>query len=341
MADRKLRVGVIGLNMGAGHAVNYKTLPNAELAAICDISKSWLDHCQKEWNVPLAFTDYKELLGRDDIDAVSIAVPTLQHASMTIKALKAGKHVLVEKPMAVNAEEAREMAAVAKAAGLTLMVSYNQRFGPDIIFLKRYIEEGHLGDIYFVRTIWRRPMGMLPVPMMTRPNGEVYNRNWFNEADKGGGVAKDLGAHVIDIAMWLIGYPEVQDVVGKTYNVFLPEFLEGKGVASDADDHSVGFVRFNNGISLQFEASFGSYSESEYIATEIFGSKGGVLRVQGQTPKLFSKVSNSFTTILPRLDEEATCTQKEFVNAVLEGREPIVTADQGIAVTRIIDGIYG
>jgi len=340
MEDRKIRTAVIGLGVGSGHVHAYKAMPNAELVAICDLSEPWLKYCQNDWNVAVGYTDYRELLASDDIDAVSIALPTKLHAEATIEALEAGKHVLVEKPMAVTTAEAQSMADAAKRTGRVLMVSYNQRFGQDVMFLKRYIEEGNLGDIYFARTMWRRPMGCLPPPMADRPTG-AYNRNWFNEADNGGGVARDLGSHVIDIAMWLMGFPEVQDVAGRAFNMFLPEFLAGKGVKCDADDHSVGFVRFTNGACLQIEAAFGSYADGEKIVTEIFGSKGGVFREAGQAPKLFSKATGTYTTTVPRLAEPQTSAQAEFVNAILSGKSPVVTPDQGVAVTRIIDGIYG
>lgn len=340
MEGRKLRVGVIGLGVGAGHVAAYQSMPNAELVAICDSSEPWLKHCRDQWKVDGAYTDYHAMLAEDGLDAVSIALPTKMHADATIEALEAGKHVLIEKPMAVTAEEAQRMANAAKKTGRVLMVSYNQRFGQDVMFLKRYIEEGNLGEIYFARTLWRRPLGMLPVPLHDRPTG-AYNRNWFNEADNGGGVARDLGSHVIDIAMWLIGFPEVQDVCGRAFTVFLPEFLAGKGVASDADDHSVGFVRFKNGACMQIEAAFGSYAEGETIVTEIFGSKGGVLRTAGQPPKLFSRAAGAYTTVVPRLAEPPTSAQAEFVDSILTGKQPVVTPEQGIAVTRIIDGIYG
>lgn len=340
MSEKRLKVGVVGLGMGQGHVVNYKSIPEVHVEAICDVSQSWLDNRQKEWEVPCAYTDFNEMITANGLDAVSIATPTMLHAQMTIAALEAGKHVLVEKPMAVSTAEAEQMAAAAKANGRILMVSYNQRFGPDVQYLKRYIDEGHLGDIYFVRTLWRRPLGMLPPAVGERPTG-TYARNWFNEAASGGGVAKDLGSHVLDIAMWLMGFPEVEDVCGRTYCKFLPDFLKNDGLDCDADDHSVGFVRFKNGATLQFEAAFGSYSESETIVTEIFGTKGGAYREAGKAPKIFSHAADAYTTIVPKLDEPQKNAQSEFVSAILSGKEPIVTPEQGIAVSRIIDGICG
>lgn len=338
MGQDRVRVGVVGLGVGGGHAKMYQSLPNAVLVAICEVSEPWLKHCQEQWNVPNAFTDYREMFAMKDLDAVSIALPTFLHAPATFAALEAGKHVLVEKPMAMDAAEGEQMAAVAKKHNRVLMISFNQRFCPDSMFLKRYIQEGHMGDIYFARTLWRRPMGVLPSPMAERPTGS-YNRNWLNEADKGGGVARDLGSHMIDLAMWLMGFPEVAEVHGCAYTMFGPDFVKGKNAKFDADDHTVGFVRFKNGASLQIEVSFGSYAEKETIVTELFGSKGGALRNHGQPLKLFGEVAGAYTTIEPRLSEPPTSTQTEFVNSILEGRQPLVTPEQGITVMRIIDGL--
>jgi predicted dehydrogenase len=337
MSRNKLRVGVVGLGMGSNHVRTYQSLPQAELIAVCDSDEPWLRHCQQQWNVPRIFTDYQEMFALEELDAVSIALPTYLHSPATIAALEAGKHVLVEKPMAMDAADAERMAEAAQRSARTLMVSYNQRFNPEIRFLKRCISEGHLGDIYYARTLWRRPLGVLPAPIGRRPTGD-YNRNWFNETDKGGGVARDLGSHVIDVAMWLLGFPEVAEVQGCAYTIFGPQSEAHHGFKFDADDHSVGFVRFANGSSLHVEVSFGSHTDQEVINAEFFGSKGGALR---SPLKLFGEVAGTYTTVTPRLDEGPASTQAEFVDSILAGRPPIITPEQGIAVMRIIDGIRG
>jgi len=330
----------VGLNMGQAHVENYKKLGNAELVAICDKDAGWLEHCKAKWEVPNGFSDFNEMIKMPGLDAVSIALPTFLHLPMALTALKNGKHVLVEKPMAMNAAEGEAMASAAKAAGKNLMVSLNQRFDPDVQFLKRYIDQGNLGEIYFVRTLWRRPLGGLPSPTIDRPTGTYTGRNWFNEASKGGGALRDLGAHVIDVAMWLMGFPELLDATGRAYTMFLPEYLAGKSLSGDADDHSVGFARFKNGASLQIEASFGQHIDHDELITEVFGSKGGALRWSGRPPKLYGQTGGAYSTTEPRLQEKRTTAQEEFVNSVQEGRPPLVTPEHGIAVTRVMDAIF-
>lgn len=329
--QRRLRVGVIGLNMGQGHAETYRKLTNAELVAICDKDAGWLELCRSNWEIPNAFTDYREMLAMPDLDAVSIALPTFLHLPVGLAAFEQGKHVLMEKPMAMNAAEGEQLASAATQAGKTLMVSLNQRFDPDVQYLKRHIEAGHLGEIYFARTLWRRPLGGLPAPTIDRPTGVYAGRNWFNEAARGGGALRDLGAHVIDVALWLMGYPEFLDATGQTYT----HFIDG-----DADDHSVGFARFKNGASLQIEASFGQHIDHDELITEVFGSKGGALRWSGRPPKLYGLTNGAFSTTEPRLQEKRSSCQQEFVNAILEDRPPLVLPEHGIAAMRIMDAIF-
>ena len=338
MARRSVRMGVIGLGMGSGHAVAYQALPDAKLTAICDVSEPWLEHCKTQWGVKLAFTDADKLLASPEVDAVSIAVPTHLHAAVTQAALRAGKHVLVEKPMAASAAEGRAMVEAARAAGRNLMVSYNQRFGADMQYLKRLADEGHFGSLYFVRTVWRRPLGMLPAPRVSRPT-RSYDRNWFNEAARGGGVALDLGSHMLDLALWLLGFPPVAEVSGSTYAMFGPEWARAQGAVFDADDHTVGFVRFATGASLQVEVSFGSHTDREVIELEVFGSEGGALRRSGQPLRLFGALAGAYTTLEPRLADAGSSAQAEFVASILEKRESLCTAEQGLAALEIIDGL--
>lgn len=340
MGKDRLRVGVIGLSMGEWHAEAYKKLEKAELVAVCDKDAAWAEHIRAKYEVPNVFADYKEMLAMKDLDAVSVATPTFLHLPMAEAAFAAGKHVLMEKPPAMNVAEAEKMAAAAKASGKTLMYSLNQRFDGDVQYLKRYVGEGHLGEIYFARTLWRRPLGGLPDPVADRPTGKYTDRNWFNEAGKGGGSLRDLGPHVIDVAMWLMGYPELQDACGCAYNRFLPGFLEGTGYKGDADDHAVGFARFKNGASLQFEVSYGQHIDHDEVITELFGSKGGALRWSGRAPKLYGMAGGAYSTTEPRLQEKRRNAQTEFVEAVLENRAPLVTPEQGIQLMRVIDAVY-
>jgi predicted dehydrogenase len=341
MASDKVRVAVIGMGgMGVGHANAYRGDPRCEIVAVCDQSKTWADKAKKEFGAKYAFTTFEEVAACEAVDAVSVCLPALFHEPASVACLDAGKHVLCEKPMTTSVASAKRMARAVKRSGKVFLIGHNQRFGPDIQFLKEYIEAGNLGEVYFARTAWRRPMGMLVTPTARHANGEVYSRNWFNERKMGGGVGWDLGSHVLDLVLYFMDFPKVKEVTGCAYTKFGPEMVAGQDFVFDVDDHTVGFVKFENGASLQVEMSFGSYVEREQILQAVYGTKGGALRDWGQPMKLFSRTGDTYTTVLPRIDKPGTSPMAHFVDCILNGTPPLVTADQGVIVTEIISGIY-
>jgi predicted dehydrogenase len=337
----KLRVGVVGVGaMGLGHVAAYRANPRCELVALCDADGAWVERAREEYGARYALTDWETLAACDEVDAVSVCLPTVFHAPATIAALDAGKHVLCEKPMAPNAEQAQAMADAAAAAGKLLMIGYNQRLGGDIRFLRRCIDEGQLGEVYLVHTAWRRSMGVLPPPTHTRPDGATYNRNWFNERAMAGGVCTDLGSHVVDLAMYLLGFPQVKEVAGCAYTKFGPAAAARQGTTFDADDHSVGFAKFANGASMIFEASFGCYIEREVIVQAVYGDRGGARRESGQPLKLFGQDGDAYVTRTPEIDIPTVSPMDHFVECLTEGTPPLIKPEEGVAVARILDGIY-
>jgi predicted dehydrogenase len=336
----KVRVGVIGVGaMGLAHVAAYRANARCELTALCDRDGDWVQRAKQECGARRAFTDWEELAACEDVDAVSVCLPTVFHAPATLAALRTGKHVLCEKPMAANAQEARAMAEAAAAAGKLLMVGYNQRLGGDIRCLKRHIEAGHLGEVYLIHTAWRRPMGVLPPPTHTRPTGETYSRNWFNEKAMAGGVGTDLGSHIADLAMYLLGFPKVRQVVGRAYTKFGPA-AAGEGLTADADDHTVGFVKLENGASMIVEASFGCFVERETIVQAVYGDRGGALREAGQPVKVFSREGDTNVTRTLGIDLPTVSPMDHFIDCLTEGTRPLITPEEGVAVTELLDGLY-
>jgi len=139
-----------------------------------------------------------------------------------------------------------------------------------------------------------------------------------------------------------LGGPAIADVSGRAYGNFLPGWVAqfGPQYKADADDHTVGFVRFQNGASLQIEMSFGQHIDKEVVLNEFFGTQGGAIREAGQPLKLFGEAGGSYTTTTPRLPAASGSTQANFVSSILEGTPPLVTPEQGIALMRVIDGLY-
>ena len=338
MSENKTKVGVIGLSMGQNHVVAYKNIADAEMLAVCDWDEPWLKHMQTLHTVPRTYLKYEDLLADKDIEAVSVCLPTSLHAPATIAALKAGKHVLCEKPMSTTARDAQAMAAAAKETGKVLMISHNQRFTPQAQYIKRLVEQGRFGKIYFVRAGWRRPMGCLPSANSQRATGTL-NRNWFNERAKGGGVLFDLGSHMLDLSMWFMGFPKIEKIAGMNYSTFLPAFSAAHKQSGDAEDLAAAMLFFQGGASLQLEVSFGSFVEQETVFVELYGSEGGVSLRNGVL-KLIGEDQGAYTTTtVGKFNLPVQSPQENFVQAVRTGKGPLVTAEHGVAVTTVLEGI--
>lgn len=326
----KVGIGVIGLGMGRYHLTNYANCPNAQIVAISDVSQERLNSCQKEFSVPRTFTNYEEMLELEGIDAVSICTPNYLHHPMTVHALRAGKHVMCEKPMALNAAQAREMVQEAKKAGRKLMIHFNQRYAPESRFLKDYIDSGELGRIYYAKTGWLRRRG---IPQF----------GWFTtKSQSGGGVLVDLGVHMLDLALWYMGYPKVRSVLGSTYSEFGPERVQGTGFTFDVDDLASALITLENGATLFLETSWASNVDTEVIYTSLFGTKKGAERrvSQGSTLTIYADENGTPINITPKaISGRHENPQEDFVKCILEDREPMASGEHGLRVMEVLDAI--
>jgi len=332
MKNEKLRVGVVGLMIGSDHVAHYRASPSVGELVICDANPARLQEVGDKHQVQKRYADFSEMLAREKLDAVSIALPNNLHCPMTIQAIEAGCHVLCEKPMARNAGEARNMLEAARTHGKKLMINFNSRFTPYCQAVKAMIDSGRLGDIYFVRTLWHRTRG---VP------------RWYNLTRDvcGGGALIDLGVHRLDLAMWLCGYPEPQWVLGNAFNKIevqeYPNF--------ELDDMSVAMIRMQNGAMLELEASWASNREGEEGATRIYGTKGGLLMRSGCNAKnqLFLELDGKLAHV--ELVEgqfgnspvgPATNVRQAFLDAILNDTPVPCTPEQGLVINTILDAIY-
>src|SRR5580698_7644066 len=214
MADR-LRFGVIGAGgIGLEHLTSLSTCPRATAVAIAENTPARAKEASERFKIARSYSDYHELLEQADIDAVTIALPNHLHAPVAIEALKARKHVLVEKPMALNARDASKMIDAAAKMRRTLMVGQNFRFNRHTQMARLVIQRGDLGELYHARGFW------------LRRNGIPRIGSWFTQKKlAGGGVVCDLGAHVIDTCLHLLNDFEVATVMGSTHARFGPRGL--------------------------------------------------------------------------------------------------------------------
>lgn len=345
MSTRKLRTAVIGVSVGRFHLDGYTSDPNNELVAICDANPALLAEMGDKYNVPEQgrFTDYKALLKRDDIDSVSIALPNFLHEPVAIDAFQAGKHVLCEKPLSLNSPSGQRIIDAAKAAGKTLMVCYNHRYRPEIVWLKEQISRGDFGDVYAVKAGWMRE-GWIPT-----------HGAWFTDkARSGGGALIDLGVHVLDLALWLMGYPKPVSVSGAAFNKFVARGQKTKPrnlkpFSTEVDDLGLGFVRFDNGAALMFESAWATHREptQDGYFVRLFGSEAGANfftgAANGETVSAFRYVNDEPTAITPKLFSSVSGhirAVSHFIDCVLNNKTPESPGEHGLVGLQIIDAIY-
>ncbi|MHB0876242.1 MAG: Gfo/Idh/MocA family protein, partial [Anaerolineae bacterium] len=281
-------------------------------------------------------TNYEELLGSPAIDAVVVALPNALHAPVTVAALRAGKHVLCEKPRARNAAEAELMLAAARESGRKLMIHFNYRFTPAAMALYRYAQSGELGYVYHARSWWHRTRG---IPGLG---------SWFTSKEAaGGGPLVDLGVHRLDLALWYLGYPRAVSVSGATYSALGNELAARLGKPYEVEDMATAFIRFENGASLILEASWAANGElREEMLTQIYGTRGGAVhRNIGVSyefeARVFREEHGSYVTISPQIyPADTESAQEHFARSILQDTQPIATAAQGLEVMRILDAVY-
>ena len=338
-----IKVGVIGTGGISGvHLGGYSRNPNVEIYALCDINEKNLAKRAEEYKVSRTFTDYREMLALKELDAVSVCTWNSAHAECAIAALRAGKHVLCEKPMALNTAQAQEMEKAAKENGKLLMIGFVRRFGNDCAVLKDFIDSGSFGEIYYAKAQYLRRKGC--------PGG------WFGDKSRsGGGPLIDLGVHVIDLCRYLMGGPQPVSVYGATFNKLgdRRHIKDARGYSStvvskddifDVEDMATALIRFDNGAVLSVEASFSLNIEKDVGNIELFGTKAGCkldpeLTIFTDMNDYLANVKLAQSTALSfdgLFDNEIN----PFVECIETGKPCRNPAQDGVTLMKILDGIY-
>ncbi len=342
---RKIKVGLIGIG-GISRCVHipfYQKATDVEVVAACDIIPERAEALKKECFPGIeVFADYKKLLARKDIEAVDICTPNYLHSEIAIAAFKAGKHVFCEKPDAVSPKKAQAMADAAKAAGKTLMVMRNNRFADPSAYAKKFIDEGRMGDIYAGRCAWQRRRGI------------PGKGGWFTtKAQSGGGPLIDLGVHMIDLAIWLMGNPRPTAVSGATFCKFANAESSdsvnsafGDAVAGgtfDVEDLAMGLIRFDNGAVLQIEFSWASNVKAEHRFVELRGSKAGLKWLDGTSLEIYSEEAGQLTDLSLAgnlIDDGHGRNLRNFYDVLAGKAKPCFVPQQGIDMIKILDAMY-
>jgi predicted dehydrogenase len=332
----KIRVGVIGCGGIARnrHLPALAAQPDVELVAVCDVQSGCAEAMAEQYGIRSAFSDYRQLVAMDELDAVDICTPNDAHAAPAVAALEAGKHVLVEKPIARNAKEAQGMVDAARKSGKKLMVAQCWRFRSDCQALKRFAQAGEMGEMYYARAQALRRRGI--------PGWGVFT----DKEKQGGGPLIDIGVHVLDCAMWLLGHPKPIAASGATYTTFgnRPGIFGALGpwdpAAFTVEDFAVGFVRFANGATLTLESSFAANIEKDALNFQILGTEGGC---QFDPLKIFREEHGTLVDLTPAYLPTVDIYEAEirgFLDAIASDTEPPVTGEQALAVSKILDAVY-
>ncbi|TKD69282.1 Gfo/Idh/MocA family protein [Pseudalkalibacillus hwajinpoensis] len=260
---KKLQVGVIGCGSIAKHRhlPEYAANKQIEIAAVCDIVKTRADEIAALYGA-VSYESVEELLQNEEIDAVSVCTPNYLHAPISIAALKAGKHVLCEKPMATSREDAEQMIEAARESGKKLMIAHNQRFVPSHVKAKEILASGEVGKVYSFRTAFGHPG-----PEAWSVDGKD---SWFFEKEKAFiGAMGDLGVHKTDLIRYVLGEEIVE--VGSFVETSAKEF-------ATVDDNAVCILKSESGIIGTLAASW-AYTAKEDNSTIIYAEKA-ILRLE-------------------------------------------------------------
>ena len=341
MASHK--VGYVGAgNINKNH-MKCAAPAGLEVAAVFDVFKPAADEAAKLYEAT-AFDDYDAML-RSDIDAVFIGTPNKFHAPQTIAALQAGKHVFLEKPMAMNVGESDAIIAARDKAGKVVQMGMVNRFQGSSQTLKDFVTAGRCGEIYSGQTFWWRRRG---IPGFG---------GWFTtKSMSGGGALIDIGVHMLDLAMYLMGFPEPVAVSGSTYNTWkkYDEYTFNNMWAAprpgteikdkDVDDYATAKIRFSGGQSLSLDVSWALNIPDlqPEMGLRLQGDKGGVALEGMDKPRFYGEQEGHVVDVVPQYKKvDAMQAEDTHFGQVLRGEaELIPTAEQGRTVQRVLDAIY-
>lgn len=268
-AVNTVRVGFVGVGQIAQHHLRtYRDVPGVQVVAACDTDAAALAKSASEYNIPFTTGDFRELIARDDIDAVDVCLHNNLHAPVTIAALEAGKHVYCEKPMAGAYVDAVAMAQAAERTGKKLSIQLSTLYSPHTKLAKRLIEAGHLGKVYHARSTGHRRRG--------RPYVDGYGTSSFvRKATASGGALYDMGVYHIAMMLHLLGNPSVERITGKTYQETDMDPGRRELGKYDVEELGLGFVRLGGGLTLDIVEAWAVH-QSSFEAPSVYGSKGGL-----------------------------------------------------------------
>lgn len=320
----RTRVAVIGLG-GIAQLVHLPVLSkfkDVEIAAVAEINKSRLDAVADKFNISARFRDYNEMLDKVETDAVIISTPTNTHLKVASDCMPRQKYLFIEKPIARKYVEAKAINDLAKKYKCKVMVGMNQRFRPDAMLLKSLVTTNELGELFYVKCGWARK--------------QSSREKWMlKKSESGGGVLLDLGIVILDLALWILDYPQI-DTVSAQY------FFH---TTKEVEDSAVIFIRCKNGTVISLEVSWTQYSEKQSLNLITYGTKGNALL---NPLRAYKRVNEEFLDYSPsHIKEDKNLFRKSYENEMkhfiggVRGLHPFMcTSDDSVLRMSIMDLIY-
>ena len=340
---RKIKIGVIGVGqIGKHHLDNYSKIPDAEIVAISDYNEETLQDAAKRFNIPTTYRNFRDLLKRDDIEAVDVAVHNNLHAPLAIAALQAGKNVYCEKPMAGSYVDAKAMYDTAKKLGRKLHIQLSTLYEKEARVAHEIIEQGLLGEIYHARSTGFRRRG--------RPYVDGYGKPEFVKKEiASGGALYDMGVYHIACTLFLLGNPQALRMSGKTYQKIEMDSIRQKNSNYSVEEFVSGFVRLQNDMTLDILETW-AVNLDNIEGSVILGSKGGVRLSPfgyffntGDIEFNATADLDSFIWRKNMVKEEGgvyASSQEHWVAALQERVELLPTAEIALNTMLISDGLY-
>ncbi|MCK9426311.1 MAG: Gfo/Idh/MocA family oxidoreductase [Ignavibacteriaceae bacterium] len=320
----QVKIGVIGLGSIAQlvHLPMLKKLNNAYITAVSEVNKNRLLSVGEKFGIKNLYTNYEEMLEKEELDAVIIATPTDTHLPIALACIEKKKHLLVEKPITRSIAETQQIVDAAKKQNTKVMVGMNFRYRPDVMLLKSIIISGDLGEIFYVKCGWLRK--------------QSSEGQWFTKKDSsGGGVILDLGIVLLDLSLWLLNFPEIASV--STQNFFIN--------TSSVEDCSLSMIRCRPNALINLETSWSLSSEKDTFYLDIYGTKGNA----SLNPlRVFKKMNDQQIDMTPSgSDNYLSLFKKSYLNELkhflgaVQGVNPLFSpAEESLPRMKIIASMY-
>ncbi len=330
----KVRVGIIGSAFSSNlHAEAFQEVPEAVLVAACSSNRVHVEEFARKWKIPSTETDYRKLVERKDIDAVVVGVPNDLHRSVAVAAAEAGKHIILEKPMAHTLEDADALLRAAHQHKVKLMYAETICFSPKYVRAKKLVEEGAVGKLYTVKQSEKH----------SGPHSD-----WFYDVNRsGGGALMDMGCHGIEWARWMYGKPKPQSVVAHCQRVYHTERTRG-------EDNSVVILEFEGGGIAVIENSWAKHGGMD-DRVELYGTDGVIYcdLLHGSAMETYSTKGYGYAVEKAGETRGWTFTvfeeahiygfpheMRHFIQCILNDQTPREAGEDGRATLEIIYAAY-